>query len=565
MTSSMPSNPSAGDLPEGGSPVQRQVQWRPVERTLPDYVEALWLGKLWIVLVALVSTVAAALFAFSKPNTYVADAMLMVHGAAMANSPAESALNLIRSGNLSQSQVQAASQIVQSRAVLEAVVRKIGAEEITKPYEPQEVQSDSVNPLTFLIRLIHGFQSWWFSGSAGGDLASISPEARQRLASKVLGFSLQVFSEDRSAMLTLQYRATDPELAQRILQAVVEESILHYQRLTAPEASRRFVQEKLKEAEAERKAAELEEHEFIRANGILDFGPDIERLRKEVSEAQAETFKNRMRLDQARQVAEELRREILKIPATEASEVEIQNLRDPRLDSFLSQLAALEVQLQGEMWGTTQETSATPNSRRLKAQIQFIQDEIAKLRKEAAETSQKTSVVKNPKYIAYEQKIFEAQLDVLVLEKAIPIYDSQIAQARQDLEAMRKKHEAGQVIQNRVRRAEEELQRLANLVKTVEVDQEMNARGLTSLRCVNAPEMPISKEGPVRGKVVLGGLVGGFLLTMVFLLARARLGKRLVRARDVVFSLGRTDVVGIPLLEPRNVRRYEIGRRRGWD
>ena len=46
---------------------------------------------------------------------------------------------------------------------------------------------------------------------------------------------------------------------------------------------------------------------------------------------------------------------------------------------------------------------------------------------------------------------------------------------------------------------------------------------------------------------------------------RVRLDRRIVRHRDLIFALGRSDVVSTPLLGEASQQRFEDARRRGWE
>jgi len=119
-------------------------------------------------------------------------------------------------------------------------------------------------------------------------------------------------------------------------------------------------------------------------------------------------------------------------------------------------------------------------------------------------------------------------------------------------------------LHKRVTETEQQHKRLREIAKNYEINNELDTRGLTNLRTVEPALMPRVKEGPKRGRLLFGAMLGGFGLMVTLLLLRVRLSRRLVRQHDVAFALGRSDVVSMPKLTARNIERFEEARKRGW-
>ena len=264
----------------------------------------------------------------------------------------------------------------------------------------------------------------------------------------------------------------------------------------------------------------LEEHETLVAMLRKEMATTEPQLREIVQEAYG---------DVERQTA---RSELMKLRVLEAGESGAGGAPSPKLKQIQNQIEALENQLK-----------------------KFSDDELLK----------KIVVRPNPRYQALEADVNRREIELLMLREQIPLYDGNLKEARSALEGRRALQRDVAKLQDELDIANAQIKRLKELSKTFEVNSELDVRGLTNLRLVEPAAMPRVKLGPRRGRLVLGAMFGALVLGISWILLRVRLGRKLVRRHDVTFSLGRADVVGIPLLTEANLARFEEARRRGWE
>jgi hypothetical protein len=106
---------------------------------------------------------------------------------------------------------------------------------------------------------------------------------------------------------------------------------------------------------------------------------------------------------------------------------------------------------------------------------------------------------------------------------------------------------------------------MRDIAASYEIDLQLKNLGLTSLQVVDSPTLPVEKQGPRRGRLILAGVAAGLLLSLTLVMILVRLTRTFLRTSEVTVSLGRGDVVGMPWLERGNVQRYQTARKRGWD
>ncbi|MBL8754896.1 MAG: hypothetical protein JNK15_16445, partial [Planctomycetes bacterium] len=102
---------------------------------------------------------------------------------------------------------------------------------------------------------------------------------------------------------------------------------------------------------------------------------------------------------------------------------------------------------------------------------------------------------------------------------------------------------------------------------TWEVWQQKRALGqgnFSSLREFGKASLPLEKEGPDRGKLLLGGFFVGLFFGLGIVVLRA-LPDRVVRTREDLESIDGLAVIGsMPRLDNTNLRRHVALREQGW-
>jgi uncharacterized protein involved in exopolysaccharide biosynthesis len=94
--------------------------------------------------------------------------------------------------------------------------------------------------------------------------------------------------------------------------------------------------------------------------------------------------------------------------------------------------------------------------------------------------------------------------------------------------------------------------------------QELSRGNFSSLKAFEQASLPLEKEGPNRGKLLLGGLLVGLFLGLGVVILRA-LPDTTVRTRNDLETIDGIQVIGVmPRLDARNLKRHVYLRGQGW-
>ena len=195
-----------------------------------------------------------------------------------------------------ETEIKSVEVILKSRAVLEAVARKVGPEKILESKFAGLLPNISVP--SFL------------KGNVGAD--DMSAEEYDRLkelekATELLDESLTVHNEKKTSVISVYMKANSPRLAQEIVNEIIDETRSVHQKMHGVTGSSAFFGEKIKEAEEilEQSMADLEsfreEHQLLSVGsaratlqeiiatlekGIVDTGVQLEQSQMQINELQ---------------------------------------------------------------------------------------------------------------------------------------------------------------------------------------------------------------------------------------------------------------------------------------
>lgn len=537
------------------------IEWRNPERRFVDYLAALWQGKITLLVLTVLATMVGIFVALTKPNTYASEATLMVHGTAQVGSASEAAANLVGVGQILPTQVVNAVEIVSSSDVLRRVVGRIGAKEILKPYQP--IRFGKREDMGFFERVtdaMHDLQAGWFAPSSDPlgryDLLELTETAVATLARR-----LNVWPSQRGTTLDLTYTDYDPQRAKAVLEAVMDEAGRKYTEVFAPPEGQGWIGEQVMTAEKRKREAEAALERFQEEHGVVDFQDEHKLIGQELARLRIEQDARKITLKSHDEATKILQKRLATLQQFDTRATSEQEQRDSIKDTLEQQLYTLETELEGVRQKYT-DPENVPEVKSLKAQIASIKSRIAE--RPPLPLLKTYQTTPNPEYLEVESQLRRRRDELGDLQREIPQIDALIAEKTQELSDRRQLQEQADKLQKELKEAEDEYAKLQNVSKTYEISRELDTRGLKALRTIEPASLPVTKEGPKRGKLILGAFAGGLLVGLSWIMMRTRLNRKLMTTADVTFSLGRADVVGIPMLTSRNVRRYEAARLQGW-
>lgn len=160
-----------------------------------------------------------------------------------------------------ETEIKSVEEILRSRSVMEAVVKKIGADEILKsPF-------DGLLPSITVPSIL--------KGSASND--GTSKEEYNKLkkierATNLLEDSLRVHNPKKTSVISLYTKANSPRLAQEIVNEIITEARAVHQKMHGVTGSSAFFSEKIKETDENLEAAMSDLETFRKERQLLSVG-----------------------------------------------------------------------------------------------------------------------------------------------------------------------------------------------------------------------------------------------------------------------------------------------------
>ncbi|MBK7875205.1 MAG: hypothetical protein IPJ77_05565 [Planctomycetes bacterium] len=500
---------------------------------------------------------------FNQVNVYQSTAKLLVRAGAREESTPESRLvGSDRSPVMSPREaVLNELHLLGDPLVFQEVARRITPKRILGPYDPAALDDEWTSTPT---RLLHRAQSWWF-GSRASDAAVGHPlddcSRCVQLAAKVLEDGLHRQAESGSSVITLDYTASSPDLARDVLDTYSKVAIEHHQTVFATDTSLEFLNTQVQQALASASEADdaLTEHRIT--CGVFDIETRRSGLLTAIYEAEDKTRDDGARLAELRAQTSMLAEELAKEPAKTTQVVERPPIANPNHLWLRQQIQELRTQV-SELEGRLDLTAAELQARRqgLEKQLGELTTQLA-AQPELVYPGSTTQELPSARHARLQERLDEARADLVALEAGAQGHNARLSELREELirleqcepglrtlesDAQQQRARATQLITSRDRTA------VMNLLDSV---------NLTNLRLLQVPNLPGTKSGPSRGKLLaIGTLLGLGLGALVALLRRA-LDPRVRHPSDVLAWAGHGGVFVVPRAA-RSPRKVALFRRR---
>jgi len=530
------------------------TQWREVQKTGADFVGAVWAQRLAIFGFTLVTGMSGVLYALYKPNTYVSEAVLMVTGTHSTQSLAEASRSLLMGTTTGWLDTINASKIAASREVARKVVERVGANEVLRPYDPIRESDDSLTS-----RLMdNGHRLLAKLRSLGSPPVIAADEDTNAVAAEHVATGLWAVPEDQSTAVRVRFRANHPDTAYKVLKAASEAAVEQWENVMTPKASRVFLQEQLEHARLEETKAHEAMSAFLQRNGATDYAEDVRSLAANLARASNEVEAWQASIASNRKEIIALQAELEKT----APKVEISSSESDRTQSAVDTLRTELAKLEAER-ASLSVTSGNPKI--LDTKITTLRERIEAYKSESADKVRAVTMGPNPQFTVLQTTLGSKKIELISIEAKLEDQKSYLAKGRTRLEQLRKLQGEADQVQERVRTWTESVRRLNDAVRSFDVNQEMSSRGITSLRIVEPANLPLGKEGPARGRVMVGAVLAGFFAALGWVIVRTRWTRAMFRGEHARLALMRTDVVAAPWLSDAHVRRFREARANGWD
>ena len=490
--------------------------------------------------------------ALGKPNSYISQGTFLIRpgGEQIAINP----LAAGEEGGAKEQPLRAnAKAILQSEEVIRRTIRRVGADEILAPYSPALKPNET--GLSAVIRgSIYALQRS-MHGKRGPKEAY-----REDDALLVMANSLQVDAPKNGQILTAQLLANDPARAQYVLKVFMEEAQRRHLEVYSAERSIQEVETSWKEADEEHNRANAAVQAFLEKHKLEDYINDLAQAQQRARNARKVLDETRLRIATNKMTLVGLRDRLkgLTPMITVKAVVPIANPRIPALRERIGEIEGRLLELRGRLQPGDRMITA------LEKQVKTAKGELDVELAKKIETRSETREEPNPEYLATKQNISQLQLALVVDEEQFP----GLEKSAMDLKAaaaklLKLQPEHTKLLRDSTQSAAR-LVRLDDMLAIARKKSDLDRRRISSLVVLDAPNMPLVKEGPKRARIVLGGLLVGFFLGIAFIVIRT-LTDSTVRIGEDLEGIDTVKVLAtIPNLDNANVKRHERERVTSW-
>ena len=430
------------------------------------------------------------------PRTYVSEAGLKMNEGretAALDPTAQVTNNVIAAQANREQDLNTAVDILESRAVMQIAVARIGPEPILQGFVPEEGEvGDDAGGL---------LDPEEAQRVDAGPLALIGlsdPVSRFEKAVQTLNEIVEVDSNKKSDVIRVSVKAEKPRLAQRICGEVVAAFRQLYRKASEIEGSSEFFAAKADRAKAELQAASTQLAGLKNALGISS----VESRRQELNEALARLGAARLERDQQLTSSVALLREYdaqLKTTPRQIAAGETRNQATGAPDNLRGQIAVLRADREkAAKYG-----SASPKVKELDKRIAAMSAAL----KTVTPESLQTATAPNPTFQTLESNRANEIARAEGLRAEVRTLGEQLAQVRRDVAALNENESAILALEAERDQLSQSLRKYIENREQTRVTDQMAAQQISSVRVYQEPTFNAKPVAPKKRLIAAAGLM----------------------------------------------------------
>ena len=431
------------------------------------------------------------------PRSYESEAKIRVNSGRENSTidPATQAVGQVMLGQSNREQdLTTAVDVLESRAVLEFAVRRIGPEPILKGFVPAE--GEAADDAGGALDPDAAQQI------AGGPLVTLGlsdPVSRYEKAVQALSQMVEVNSNKKSDVISIAVEAEKPALAQRICAEIVAGFRQKYQEASETEGSSEFFAQKATEAKDDLDRAATELADELNALGISTVEGRRQQLQEELSRLSAEEMDRGKVLEGTLAEVAGYDRVLTGTPETiDSGQTTGSATSAP--DSLRKEIADMEARREK----IVRETSAkAPGAVRLARQI----DASEQLLESVSAESNETTTAVNPVWQDLMKSKLTAEAKAAGLKAELAELRAQSERARAQVAALNSRESRIVALQTERDELAKGLSKYVEMREQTKVADEMDSRSISSVNVFQQPSFNSKPVAPKKRLIALAGLV----------------------------------------------------------
>lgn len=276
-----------------------------------------------------------------------------------------------------ETEIKSVEEVLKSRAVLEAVVRKIGAEEILE------------NTFSGLLPRL-SVPSFLKSSETKGDMSPAEYKKLKKIefATNLLDESLTVHNTKKTSVISVFVKANSPRMAQTIVNEIIDEARNVHQLMHGVSGSSAFFTEKIQEADAKLESAMADLENFREDRELLSVGAARFTLQEITGSLEKDIVNTKVAIAQSQKQIDSLRKVIRSTP--EKIVLETRGVERKSGDDATVAVFQLENERQRLL---SQYRSSHPEVRKIDAQIQKMKSRLGRMKDDRTEKKMEINAV----------------------------------------------------------------------------------------------------------------------------------------------------------------------------
>ncbi|WP_157665254.1 GumC family protein [Mariniblastus fucicola] len=312
-----------------------------------------------------------------------------------------------------ETEIKSVEEVLKSRAVLEAVVKKIGAKKIL------ENSFSGLLPSLSVPSILKG------GGSAAGDM---SPEEYKELknielATNLLDESLSVHNTKKTSVISVYMKANSPRLAQEIVNEIISETRKVHQKMHGVTGSSAFFAEKVKEADAELEEALAKLEEFREKQQVLSVGSARFTLQEIIGTLEKGIMESGVEVEQSQRQIDTLMKEIGKTP--EKIVLETKGVERKSGDDATVEVFRLESERQRLL---SQYRATHPEVRKIDARLKQMKSRLGTMKDDRTQSQSTINAV----FSDVKMQLVRAETQNIGAKARLKSLEKKLAKARKD-------------------------------------------------------------------------------------------------------------------------------------
>lgn len=530
----------------GLQPVEQgeEVGGLPVSKLLSAFFRARYL----VIGTTLFGVLIGTFMAITTPNSYISTGKFL-----FTSSGAESrVLDPTQAKETSQETIATgAAYILNSDDLLMRVVERLTPERILQPYQPSGTGENAAKDLFFKIQ-----RDW-----NAVDEANMSTEEALKRLQKTIFVERPRFTD----VLIATCAANNNELARDILAAYMDEAVKWHIEKYDDQKAYEAAKEAYEQSVTDLQGVQRSMRDFLDRKAQV---PSFDEHMRAVVLAETEA---KTRLDSRNDDLVIKREQKKRTDAQLADPEQLPPTKTRKVRQSLQSETGAE--LRGKLADAMVELSrlkrqfVNPEALEIKAQeskIEDIRGAIKALSGTGDESTLVEEVYDNPQYLAAVEDADQLRRDIWELEAQVKQAKSLHDDKAKELKRLVDLEPEYETLRAALLRAEDAKKTSALNWELAQQKRTLGIGNFSSLKPIQAASLPLEKEGPNRGKLLMGGLFVGLFLGLGLVVLRA-LPDRVVRTRDDLEEIEGLSVIGVmPRLDRTNLRRHMARREQGW-